>query len=159
MGRVKSRTLKSENEKESSIARALKGLMPDMYPTQTVSDRSSPPPPMIIATLKKSQAAEEKKVRQAAGQPDPSRSTKAKKVTIQSPLVIGESDNELEAWDADSRSSSASASALCIITISTPTLPLRRGFTPRTPPSPLTAPSRRIFIHIPSTPSTPLSCT
>ena len=109
------------------------------------------------ADLKKAQAAEKRKAKQEAGQAAPGPSTKAKKVTIQSPVVIAESDSELEGWDTDSSSSSSAASTLSVIPVSTPFLPLRRGITPRTPPSPLTGPSRRSFIVIPSTPSTPHS--
>ena len=52
--------------------------------------------------LKKAQAAEKKKAKQEEGQAAPNHSTKAKKVTIQSPIVIKESDSELEGWHTDS---------------------------------------------------------
>ncbi|KAF8417587.1 hypothetical protein EV426DRAFT_699682 [Tirmania nivea] len=108
------------------------------------------------ADLKRAQAAEKRKTKEAAGQAPPSHSTKTKNVTIQSSVIIEVSDNELEAWDTDS-SSSSTASTLSVITVSTPLHPSRRGITPRTLPSPLTGPSRRSLIHIPSTPSTPHS--
>jgi len=62
------------------------------------------------ADLKKAQAAEKRKAKPAAGQGAPSRSTKAKEVTIQSPVVIEESHSELEGWDTDLASSSSAAS-------------------------------------------------
>ena len=68
------------------------------------------------------------------------------KVTIQSPVVIEESDGALEGWDTDSGSSSSAASTLPVITVSTPLPPLRWGITVRTPPPPpLTGPPRDLL--------------
>lgn len=118
----------------------------------------------LARLYKEREAADLKKVQRKQGKQDkskghkqlpstPSQSTRARRVTIQSPDVVVISDEELEPWDTDSSSSSSAASTLSVITVATP-LPTRHGpHTPHTPHTsypPLVGLSQRSRLHFPS---------
>jgi len=112
------------------------------------------------ADLKRAEKKQAKQVKATLSKPPPitpTRPPRVKRVTIQSPIEIESSPDELEAWDSDTSSSSWSASTLSVITVSTPLPRPQLGLTPHTPPSPSIGRSRRSFIHFPSILSTPRS--